>query len=64
MSEKVKYKISSKALILFLDVHTFWNTSLYTASVVLSMQSPFSSVMSIFKLFLDVTLEIATYNWP
>jgi len=26
------------------------------------MQSPFSSVMSIFKLFLDVTLETVTYN--
>jgi len=44
--------------------YTFWNTSLYTTLVVLLVVSPFSSVMRIFKPFLDVTLEIAMYNWP
>ena len=46
MFEKVHYKIM--ALILDQDVHTFWNSSLYTTLVVLSMQSPFIP-------FLDVT---------
>ena len=63
MLDKMNYKISLMILIWYAEVHTFWNTSLYTTFVVLSMQSPFSSVMSIFKPFLDDTLETATYNW-
>lgn len=39
-------------------------TSLYTTFLVSSVQWPLSSSISIFRPFLDMTRETATYSWP